>query len=107
MANYRQTDTLTLNPSVPHPGLFPTVMSWNGVVCHAFSAQMSGLRKPSGGLPLAMRASFSRATIPVNAGVAHEVPSTSPVCVSTTIVKLTPSAATSGMACAYHQRDAL
>lgn len=62
-------------------------MSLNAVVTFAFSIQMSGLRKPSGDLPPAMRASFSRATIPVNAGVTHEVPSTSHVSVSTTMVK--------------------
>ena len=86
----------TLNPGVPHPGAFPTVMSLNP---SPFSAYIRGLRKPSAGWPAESRASFSRATKAANEGVDAEVP---PICTALprkNIRKKAACADTSGMAC--------
>ncbi len=89
-------EALTLNPSVPHPGAFPAVMSLKP---SPFNLYMSGLRKPSEGLHAAMRTSFSRATKPANDGDDAEVP---PMCSGLPQrknLKKFACAETSGIAC--------
>jgi len=63
-----------LNPSVPQPGLFPTVISLKPEGAFAPMAYIKGLRNPSGASPLASRASFKRETMPVNVGDEADVP---------------------------------
>ena len=58
----------------PHR-LAPTVTSKNESLCSAASWYSSGFRKPSGDLPAARRASFSRETTPANTGALADVPS--------------------------------
>jgi hypothetical protein len=62
---------LTLNPGVPHPGAFPAVISLNAL---SPTWYINGLRNPRGGLPVAIRASFSKATSPANVGADADVP---------------------------------
>ena len=89
---------VALNPGVPHPGLFPTVMSLNAPACAAPSAYSSGFRKPSGGAPAERRAELSSETKPANVGAAAEVPPMSPERPPRKMRKLSAWAATSGMA---------
>ncbi len=65
---------LTLNPGVPHPGLFPSVMSLN--VALILSLYNKGLTNPRVGKPLVSRASFNNAKIPAAVGDDAEVPLT-------------------------------
>jgi hypothetical protein len=54
-----------LKPSVPHPGLFPIVISLKASRPLLYN---KGLRKPREGKPLARRASFKRATTAAKVG---------------------------------------
>lgn len=60
---------------------------------------ISGLRNPSGGLPAAMRASFSRATRPANEGAAADVPLADVERPLKKTRKFSACAETSGIAC--------
>lgn len=62
---------LTLKPGVPHPGAFPSVMSFRPATPIEYNI---GLRKPNGGFPAAMLASFRSATMPAKAGAEADVP---------------------------------
>ncbi|SRR6266851_6630367 len=87
---------LTLNPGVPHPGAFPAVMSLNASPPNRY---INGLRNPRGGLPAAMRASFSRAMSPANVGADADVPLIGVGYPRTKIRKFSACAETSGIAC--------
>ena len=86
----------TLNPGVPHPGAFPAVMSLNPF---PFNVYMSGLRKPRGLFPAAIRASFKSAMNAANEGDAADVPPISAGRPPRKIRKDSDCAATSGIAC--------
>jgi hypothetical protein len=58
---------------------------------------IKGFKKPRGGFPAAIRASFRRATIPAKVGEDAEVPPIKIVRRWRTISKLSPWAATSGI----------
>lgn len=62
---------VTLNPWVPHPGFFPTVMSFNPCTPLLYR---KGFKKPRVGKPFESLASLSNATIPANVGDEAEVP---------------------------------
>ena len=86
----------TLKPGVPHPGAFPAVMSLNPF---PFNVYMSGLRKPRGLFPAAIRASFRSAMNAANEGDAADVPPISAARPPRKIRKDSDCAATSGIAC--------
>ena len=89
-------EALTLNPGVPHPGAFPTVMSCNPAPDNEYNI---GLRNPSGDIPAESRASFNRATKAAKVGADADVP---PMCHRLpfhVIRKFLPCAETSGYAC--------
>jgi len=65
----------TLKPWVPHPGALPWVMSFSPPTPIEYNI---GLRKPSGGFPAEMFASFKSATMPANVGAEADVPLMSP-----------------------------
>lgn len=64
---------VALNPSVPHPGLLPIVMSFNPAYPASYN---HGFKKPSAGLPALIRASLSIETKEANVGEAQDVPAT-------------------------------
>lgn len=68
-------EQLTLNPSVPHPGLFPTVISVNPALPVEYR---KGFKKPSGGRLLDSRTSFNKLTNPAKVGEDAEVPPINP-----------------------------
>ena len=68
---------LALKPSVPHPGLLPTVISFNPAYPVSYS---HGFKNPRGGLPALIRASFSMDTKEAKVGVEADVPATLVVC---------------------------
>ena len=80
------------NPTVPHPGLVPFVMSFKA---HGFAYNV-GLTKPTGFLPTARRSSLIRLMIEANIGVLAEVPPSKVKLPSLNTAILSPFAATSG-----------
>ena len=62
---------LELKPSVPHPGLFPTVMSFNPANPVSYS---HGFKKPRAGLLALIRASLSMETKEAKVGDEQDVP---------------------------------
>jgi hypothetical protein len=86
---------LTLKPGVPHPGLFPDVMSVSPLTPFEYR---NGLRNPRGGSLAFNLASFNKATIPANAGEEAEVPPMDLGTPLNQILKNRPSAAMSGKA---------
>ena len=89
---------VALNPGVPHPGLFPVVISLNARGSSASIAYTSGFKNPSGGRPLDSRAELSSETMPANVGEDADVP---PMRAGRPVRKMrrkSPCAATSGMA---------
>lgn len=89
------TMLLTLNPGVPHPPLFPIVMSlrpWNPL------EYRKGLRNPKDGRPAFKRTSFNRATNPVKAGEEADVPPIRKACPSINTLNKLDCAETSGIA---------
>ena len=86
---------LTLNPSVPQPELWPTVMSFRPANPLEYR---KGFKKPMVGKPAFRRASFNKETIPVKVGAEAEVPPVRFAIPSRKILKLSPCAETSGYA---------
>ena len=62
---------VALKPSMPHPGLFPVVISFNPAYPVLYS---HGFKKPRGGLPALIRASLSMETMEEKVGEEQEVP---------------------------------
>lgn len=60
-----------MKPGVPHPGAFPSVMSFRPSTPIEYNI---GFRKPKVGFPAAIVASFRSATIPAKVGAEAEVP---------------------------------
>lgn len=60
-----------LKPSVPHPGLLPTVISFNPTHPVSYS---HGFKKPKAGLPALIRASLSMETKDAKVGDEQDVP---------------------------------
>lgn len=65
----------TLKPGVPHPGAFPSVMSFKPPTPIEYNI---GLRKPNGGFPAARFASFRSEMIAAKVGAEADVPLMSP-----------------------------
>jgi len=82
-----------LKPSVPHPGLFPTVISFNPAYPTSYS---HGFKKPRTGLPALIRASLSMETKEAKVGAAQDVPVANTVRPWWTKRKFKACAATSG-----------
>lgn len=66
-----QRPLLTLKPWVPHPGLFPTRMSFRPSNPLEYNI---GFNHPSGGFPALILASFSMEMIDAKVGVAADAP---------------------------------
>lgn len=67
----KHKETLALNPVVPHPELWPIVISLNPLAAFEYS---KGFKKPRGGKLCDKRTSFRRDTIPAKVGDDAEVP---------------------------------
>ena len=79
-----------MKPVVPHPGLFPVVMSFSATDFDTAFPYKNGLRKPRGDLPAAISRSFSSAMTLAKIGLEQLVPLTVMNSPSTTISTLTP-----------------
>jgi len=90
-----------LNPWVPQPGAFPTVMSVRPSMPMEYNI---GLRNPRGGRPEEIRASFNNAKIAAAAGVDADVPETRSASPPANTRYLEPCAEISGYAWSS-QRD--
>ena len=66
---------VALKPPVPHPGLFPTVISFSPAYPISYS---HGFKKPREGSPALIRASLSIETKEAKVGEAQDVPATEP-----------------------------
>ena len=64
---------VALKPSVPHPGLLPTVISFNPAYPVSYN---HGFKKPRAGLPALILASLSINTKEAKVGAEQDVPAT-------------------------------
>lgn len=85
-----------MNPGVPQPPLFPTVISFRPLKPLEYK---NGFKNPSGGSLAFKRTSFKRATKPVNAGEDADVPPIRNAWPPMNTLNKSDCAETSGKAC--------